>query len=384
MNTSRQELSLVQVPRGDVRTIPPPIDMWPESVDGSTLLNEISEVYQNHMVLPTCAGDAIVLWIAHAHCVQAFLHSPRLCFASPERGCGKSVGLDIIACLVPRPICIDNPNEAVLGRAIQRFNPTVILDGYDNWLKPDRKLLSLLNAGHKRDAMRIRSNGDQIQLISVFGPVAIGGIGSLPDTLEDRSIVIHLTRAKLGEIKQPFDLRNAQMELVLRQKLARWTNDMYEEIQSCKPTMPEGAINRCADNWRPLLAIAEVVGGAWHRRAINAFNALNGSSVGCHRSPASELLADIRRIFQARQACKLASSDLASELSDMEGRPWAGFGRNHQQNISSHQLAFLLRPYGIGPRTIRVGSDTVKGYHLSDFRDAFQRFCPEPPECNVC
>jgi hypothetical protein len=260
----------------------------------------------------------------------------------------------------------------------------MILNEYDNWLKSDRKLLSLLNAGHKRGAMRMRSNGggDQIQFYSVFGAVALGGIGSLPATLADRSVVVYLLRAKPGEIKQPFDLRDAGKELALRQNLARWTNDVHERIRFCRPTMPDGASNRCADNWRPLVAIAEVAGGDWRKRSIDAFDALNGSSVGCHRSPASELLSDIRRIFQTRQASKLASADLASELSAMEGRPWAGLGQKHQ-SISAHQVAFLLRPYGIVPRTIRLGTGTVKGYHLSDFTDVFQRFLswtanPEP------
>ena len=141
--------------------------------------------------------------------------------------------------------------------------------------------------------------------------------------------------------------------------------------------MPDAASNRCADNWRPLIAIAEVAGGDWRRRATDAFKALNGSSVGCHRSPASQLLSDIRRIFQARQAYKLASTDLASELSALEGRPWAGLGQK-LQSISAHQVAFLLRPYGIVPRTIRLGTGTIKGYHLSDFTEAFLRFCPDP------
>lgn len=149
-----------------------------------------------------------------------------------------------------------------------------------------------LNAGHKHGAMRMRSNGGggEIQFYNVFGAVALGGIGSLPGTLADRSIVIHLLRAQPGEIKQPFDLRHAEKELALQQKLARWTNDVHEQIRCCRPIMPDRASNRCADNWRPLVTMAEVAGGDWRRRATDAFNALNGSSVGCHRSPASELL----------------------------------------------------------------------------------------------
>jgi len=380
VNGSSREFELVMAPRGDGFRHETSAGSWLEPMEGAALLNAVAESFSTHMAMPAGAADALALWIAHAHCVPAFLHSPRLCFSSPEQGCGKTVGLDITTCLAPRAIYTESPTEAALCRAIHRFRPTMILDEYDNWLKSDRKLLSLLNVGHKHGAMRMRSNGGaaEIQFYNVFGAVALGGIGSLPGTLADRSIMVHLLRAKPGEIKRPFDLRHADKELALRQKLARWINDVHEQIRCCRPKMPDGASNRCADNWRPLVAIAEVAGGDWHRRATKAFDALTASSVGCHRSPASELLLDIRRIFQARQAYKLASADLASELSAMEGRPWAELGQKHQ-SISAHQVAFLLRSYGIIPRTVRLGTGTVKGYHLSDFTEAFQRFCPGPP-----
>lgn len=360
-----------------------PENSWPESMEGAAILNAVSLSFSTHMALPPGAADALALWIAHTHCVRAFLHSPRLCFSSPEKGCGKTVGLDMVTCLVPRPIYTESPTEAALCRAIHKFGPTIILDEYDNWLKSDRKLVSVLNAGHKCGAMRMRSSGSgELHFYSVFGAVALGGIGPLPETLADRAIIIPLLRAKPGEIKQRFDLRSANKEFALQERLARWINDVRDQIQCCRPSMPDGANNRCADNWRPLVGIAEVAGGDWGRRATDAFHDLNGSS-GCSRSPASELLADIRRIFQTRQVYKLASSDLASELSAMEGRSWAGLGQKHQ-NISAHQVAFLLRPYGITPRTIRLAAGTAKGYNLLDFTDAFQRFCPGPlpSECN--
>lgn len=378
-NGSSRNFDLILAPWGEEFRHEPSAGAWIEPMEGAALLNAVAESFSTHMALPAGASDALALWIAHAHCVPAFLHSPRLCFSSPEQGCGKTVGLDITTCLAPRAIYTESPTEAALCRAIHRFRPTMILDEYDNWLRSDRKLLSLLNAGHKQGAMRMRSNGGdgEIQFYNVFGAVALGGIGSLPGTLVDRSIVIHLLRAQPGEIKQPFDLRHAEKELALRQKLARWTRDVHERIRCCRPTMPDGANNRCADNWRPLVAIAEVAGGDWSRRASDAFDALNGSAAGSSRSPVSALLLDIRIIFQTRQAYKLASADLASELSALEGRPWAELGQKHQ-SISAHQVAFLLRPYGIVPRTIRLGTGTIKGYHLSDFTEAFLRFCPGP------
>ena len=159
VNGSSREFELIMAPRGDGFRHGSSADPWLESMEGATLLNAVSESFSTHMALPDGAADALALWIAHAHCVRAFLHSPRLCFSSPEQGCGKTIGLDITTCLAPRAIYTESPTEAALCRAIHRFGPTMILDEYDNWLKSDRKLLSLLNAGHKHGAMRMRSNG---------------------------------------------------------------------------------------------------------------------------------------------------------------------------------------------------------------------------------
>lgn len=378
-NGSGGNFDLIVARRGTVALGAPTIELanvlWPEAVEGPALLNSVSQSYASHMALPPGAADALALWVAHAHCVDAFLHSPRLNFSSPEEGCGKTVGLDITSCLAPRSLCTECPTEAALCRAVHNFQPTLILDEYDNWLKADKKLLSVLNAGHKLGAVRLRSRGagQDLQLYNIFSAVALGGIGALPRTLEDRSIVIRLARALPGEIKQPFDARFAEREIALRQKLGRWAFDHHLQIRQCKPKLPDGASNRRADNWRPLFAVAEIAGGDWSSRANRSFALLSGANPDMQRSPGPALLAGIREIFRDRQAFKMASADLAAGLNSLEGHLWSMRG-DGPVGLSAHQVAFLLRPYGITPRTIRLGAGTVKGYHLSDFTEAFQRF----------
>ena len=45
-------------------------------------------------------------------------------------------------------------------------------------------------------------------------------------------------------------------------KAARWVSDNIGAIRECDPDIPDAIYNRAADNWSPLLAIAEVIGGA--------------------------------------------------------------------------------------------------------------------------
>src|SRR5207244_2747535 len=100
----------------------------------------------------------------------------------------------------------------------------------------------------KRGGQALRCVGDDFEprAFNVFAPVALVGIGSLPGTLHDRSIVIKLERAKPGEVKTGFDSRRIQSETELCRKLARWCAD-HKEIADSDPTMPASAFNRLAD-----------------------------------------------------------------------------------------------------------------------------------------
>jgi Protein of unknown function (DUF3631) len=49
----------------------------------------------------------------------------------------------------------------------------------------------------------------------------------------------------------------------MSRKAARWTQDYADAIAAADPEMPDGIINREADNWRPLLSVADEAGGEW-------------------------------------------------------------------------------------------------------------------------
>jgi hypothetical protein len=68
--------------------------------------------------------------------------------------------------------------------------------------------------------------------------VVLAGIGSLPGTLRDRSIRIRMVRAKKGEIRQRFDARKTHFESELNQKVARWAQDHFAELEVADPVLP--------------------------------------------------------------------------------------------------------------------------------------------------
>jgi Protein of unknown function (DUF3631) len=77
----------------------------------------------------------------------------------------------------------------------------------------------------------------------------------------------------------------------------------------------------------------------------------------------------------------MPSAALAEALAEMDGRPWAEFGRN-EKPITQNKLARLLKPLKIVPDSIRIDEKrTPKGYYLNQFEEAFSRYL-DPEEAS--
>jgi putative DNA primase/helicase len=86
----------------------------------------------------------------------------------------------------------------------------------------------------------------------------------------------------------------------IRRKLKRWVLDNADALRAAHPVIPQALYvnDRAVDIWRPLLAIAAVVGGEWPERARNAAVTLtNRAMVEAPESDTTELLRNIRSIF---------------------------------------------------------------------------------------
>jgi hypothetical protein len=69
---------------------------------------------------------------------------------------------------------------------------------------------------------------------------------------------------------------------------------------------------------------------------------------------------------------------MAETLASIEGRPWAEWGKA-KKPITKHQLAGLLKPFGISSDSVRIGTHTPKGYHRHQFAEAFARYLEGTP-----
>jgi putative DNA primase/helicase len=356
------------------------MEPWPEPVNGADVLEAVAERIGHYVVMLPSAADVIALWCAHTHCYKSFMHTPRLVASSAEKQSGKTTLRDVCAEFVARPILTENTTCAVLFRLVSGQFPTLLADEYDSWIKDNEELRGLLNAGHRRGAIVHRCEGEdnEVRGFAVFAPVMLCGIGALPGTLHDRSIVFRMARAKRGEIQARFDSRHVEVENELRRKLARWIADYRARIEACEPVLPETAFNRLADNWRPLFALAEIAGGQWPKRCADAFAKLTSSDDLNAQGVGTMLLFDIDGIFKKNGIDQIPSADLAESLAEIEGRPWAEWGR-HRKPISPNQLANQLRHFEVTPDSIKFGDKTLRGYRQTDFKEAFDRYLSQTP-----
>jgi hypothetical protein len=80
-------------------------------------------------------------------------------------------------------------------------------------------------------------------------------------------------------------------------------------------------------------------------------------------------------IFEQERVDRLSTEKLIRGLCADDERPWNDY-QDQDGRISDRQLARLLRPFGIAPKSIRIGDKTPKGYKRSCFDDAFDRYLP--------
>jgi hypothetical protein len=98
------------------------------------------------------------------------------------------------------------------------------------------------------------------------------------------------------------------------------------------------------------------------------------SRIISNRGP-SVLLADIRDVFTEAGADRMESRVLVTALAAKDDRPWAEW--RNGKSITVNQIATILEPFGIHPKTIRFRDRTAKGYLFADLEDAFARYAPD-------
>jgi hypothetical protein len=204
----------------------------------------------------------------------------------------------------------------------------------------------------------------------------------LPLPLMHRSVIVNMQRpADQGQI----DLLDETSPIwtASRDQIKKWAATCS---LASDPEMPQALRGRAADNWRPLLAIADSLGkGSEARTAAVAL---------CAGRPDEDLgvvlLAHLRRIFDLLPPSRWGpdrapGAYLVEALVGLEDAPWAEWrgitDDRPPRRFTKNDLAQLLRPFGMHSKTIwpmqrRPGDKSARGYERNQFEPVWAADCP--------
>ena len=370
---------------------------WPQPVNTSELVSAIMAKLREYVVLDSGGAVAVALYTMLTYIVDELQLCPMLLLQSAVKRSGKTTLLGLLLRMTYRALGVASISSAALYRVVDSLKPTLLLDEVDATLaqKTDtaEALRGLLNAGNDRTSSRVlRCVGEDKEVVSydAFGAKVLAGIGHIPDTMEDRSVVVELRRKLENEKVRRFSVLEDQGEFKeIRRKLLRWARDWGKTVGATRPLIPYGLNDRAADNWSPLLAIADLAGGDWGKRARSVAISISGGIRDNEQDIRFELLKDVRTIFEEEggEACKaFTTSALLQKLCQLEEAPWATFHRG--EPINPRGLGRMLKPFGIVSANLKISRDPVtgrdvvaKGYKQETFIDAWMRYLPLPATC---
>ena len=370
-------------------------------VDGEEIFGKLMAEFTSLVVFDRDDGKqpagavASSLWVMSTHCYERFPargdplddvfdHATRLMISAGTIRSGKTRLLDTIACLGRRVLRASSLSSAVLFRACERFRPLVLLDEVDHArLHEDGNALTqLVNDGFEPGGAAWRVGGEKnerLDCFRVFTPVALCGIGRLPSATEDRCVRIVLVRKPKSRKTARLNKSKKKALRALAPEILRWTQDSRKVlVQNLEPDFPPGVENdRDEDLWRPLLAIADTIGGevpALARRAM-----LELIAAGHEQSVGEELMTAVHALMQEElvdhpKSRQIALPRLVGLVNSVDGS-WSeqrgGLG------CDSRWLGKQLKSFSLATKSVRdpIHNELVaKGYDVYELLAVSRRY----------
>ncbi|GAA1485916.1 DUF3631 domain-containing protein [Brachybacterium fresconis] len=355
---------------------------------GHEILDELEQTFRRFTIQQAPQDyEALALWSLYTHAAASFDYAPRLVLTSAEKRSGKSRTMEIAAALTHNPMMTASVTPAALYRSIPNDGGTLTvfadeadtIYGKNASSETAEALRGFINAGFRRGFPTMRCEGPSniVTAYYTFSPVCIAAIGHLPDTVVDRAVNIRLRRRKASETVDSYRLRTDEPGLLdLAAAATEWAIEHADEITAHTP-IDVPVDDRAADLWEPLITVADIAGGSWPDRARDAARHHTGAEADDEdESTGIELLRDTKEVLELHHGDRIGSSSLVELLRGKDESRWA------DEDLKPRRLAMTLKEFGIRPT--RMPSGSGRGYWISNFEDAFDRYltpsiAPIPP-----
>jgi hypothetical protein len=376
------------------------VEPWSTPIaDPAAMFDAAFAALQTRVQVPHPPSLAMVLlWAAHTRCFKRWKVTPRLYCFSPVPEAGKTELLNSIVWLCDGAVKLELATGAGLYREIDRAGEGRVLcvdeveDSPTGGLYGDERIRAVFNGNGTRVAGGVllteevedgRTRKIQPRRLSTLAPMAFAGLASLKPTMRSRAIVIHMQTYDVGYTPDVDSLTEHAS------KIARWIDDNADSFDECPdlPALSRKPGPRLADLWRPMIAIAEAIGGQWPDLVRQAMEDV--FAFAPPMNAAQRLLLDVRRVFDARREAggvKPEHRDLITSRELVDALDEQEHGDEHFRGVSSHhtareqRLASRLSEWRIGPSRARQpgypGADKqgrVRVYRREDFEDVWTR-----------
>ncbi len=372
----------------------------PESL--KEVFSELVETYRRFIVFKDRNDQpaALALWTMATWFVDSINFAPYLLITAPEKRCGKSQLLSLVAKLSRRPLQAGSMSAPVLFRVAEAYRPTIFIDEVDSFLDRDDDLKGIIKCGIERGtALAWRMEKDPVTQkqnpvsFDCFGFKALSGIGAqnIEDTITDRCITIELKRKLVKEQLPKVRNEPAEKWQALNAKCARLAADYGDRLREYQPPMPTQMSDRDADKWAPLIALADLIDGdegltgtlgkmGTYGDACRAVAVRLANGVEADEPMAVELLRNIRDVINeddesAAVKVKYILSMILTDRLNLN-KEWRWHEMYRGEGIRPRKLAHMLKGFDVRPQQIKAAGSR-SGYYKEDFQDPFRRYLGE-------
>jgi hypothetical protein len=330
--------------------------------------------------MPDTSFLVVAAWIVAAYLIDNWDRFPHLAITSPEKRCGKTLLLDLLYLLAPRPRYTTNISPAALYRLVEKEKPTLLMDESQSLSRRGSEasevIREILNAGIGRNSKVTRCAGENhdVEEFSVYSPKVFALIGEPDAVLADRTLPVPLRRKTANNVVERYRSRVVEAEATkLQAAICQWAEKNAQRSAAIYDTLEPFPIenDRMADLLLPLQAVLTAIDGGQSLGVLHQFaQELDARDREQEmQSPGVRLLAACREIF-GNATSFISTESLIKQLASRREEPWYRWNKGFK--ISRESLANLLRPYGIRPSKNK--KQTARGYHAADFQDAWKRY----------
>jgi hypothetical protein len=244
----------------------------------------IENLVSRYLAMTNMVRVVYTLWIVATHIHAEFRVAPRVLLTSDEPEAGKTTALEIARCLMFRANEESFATAAAIRDHLDPGPGSIALDEGDLYEPAARRALLLLwNLGHTQGAKCAMLVAGRKKLSSLFAPMIAAGLGRILGQAQlSRTLVLRMNQYDTSAAPEfnwwapssagpdSAEARKEELDTIyayLRHCAATWKLNR-------QPPMPSGIVRRAADNFRSLLAVSDMCGGEWPRRAREAIVAL--------------------------------------------------------------------------------------------------------------